>query len=221
MIFYVLRQYLIKSVKQNKSSHNRPGNEVYSMDSDVRQLHEEMLRREVLAGSEQAWRVLYDETFDDLYRFVLWRTGNRRDWADEIVQETWLTAVRNIRRFAPKDGIFLGWMCGIAHNVMRNFMRRQKRLTQMHATSENNLATEGAAGSQQPAYENEEQIATVLMGLLERHEMVLRAKYFEGLSVAEIAANWNATPKTVESLLSRARRAFKNAYEKIAGKSEG
>ena len=53
------------------------------MDSDDRVLREEMLRREVLAGNEQAWGIWYGETFDDLYRYVLWRCGGRRDWADE------------------------------------------------------------------------------------------------------------------------------------------
>ncbi len=80
------------------------------MDSDDRVLREEMLRREVLAGNEQTWQIWYGETFDDLYRYVLWRCGGRRDWADEIVQETWLWAVRRMRRFAPGQGSFLAWM---------------------------------------------------------------------------------------------------------------
>ena len=50
-----------------------------------------------------------------------------------------------------------------------------------------------------------EQIAEVLDAMPERQEAALRAKYLDGLSVNEIAASWNETPKAVESLLSRAR----------------
>jgi len=42
---------------------------------------------------------------------------------------------------------------------------------------------------------------------------VLRAKYLEGLSVAEIASARGETPKAVESLLSRARQAFRKVYQ--------
>jgi len=42
----------------------------------------------------------------------------------------------------------------------------------------------------------------------------LRAKYLDGLSMAEIAAIWNESPKAIESLLSRARQAFREFYEK-------
>jgi len=186
------------------------------MDSDDRVLREEMLRREVLAGNEQAWGIWYGETFDDLYRYVLWRCGGRRDWADEIVQETWLWAVRRMRRFAPRQGSFLAWMRGIASNVIRNHFRSQKRLLKTRQPIDDADGENNYARSQRQGNENEEQIAAVLDALSDRHEAVLRAKYLDGLSVAEIAASWSATPKTVESLLTRAREAFRELYEKFS-----
>ena len=68
--------------------------------------------------------------------------------------------------------------------------------------------------------ERNEQIATALDGLLERQESVLRAKYFDGLSVADIAAAWNESPKAIESLLSRARDAFRERFEKLTSMVE-
>ena len=122
-----------------------------SMDSDDRVLREEMLRREVLAGNEQAWRIWYGETFDGLYRYVLWRCGGRRDWADEIVQETWLWAVRRMRRFAPGQGSFLAWMRGIASNVIRNHFRSQKKLLKTRQPVDDADGKNGYAGSQRRA----------------------------------------------------------------------
>ena len=188
------------------------------MDSDDRVVREEMLRREVLSGNEQAWRTWYGETFDGLYQYVLWRCGGRRDWADEIVQETWLLAVRRVRRFAPGRGSFSAWVRGIAANVMRNFFRRQKRLMNLKQSAVNAAEQSAGVGALRRNGEREDQVAAVLAELPDRHEAVLRAKYLDGMSVAEIAASWSATPKAVESLLTRAREAFRELYERIRGK---
>jgi len=59
------------------------------------------------------------------------------------------------------------------------------------------------------------QIAGTLLALPARYRAVLKAKYEEHLAVAEIAAEWGETPKGVESLLSRARAAFREAYRRL------
>ncbi|HZU38657.1 MAG TPA: sigma factor-like helix-turn-helix DNA-binding protein, partial [Gemmataceae bacterium] len=60
--------------------------------------------------------------------------------------------------------------------------------------------------------ERSERIMLALVDLAERQEAVLRAKYLDGQSVAEIATEWNETPKAIESLLTRARTALREAY---------
>jgi RNA polymerase sigma-70 factor (ECF subfamily) len=60
--------------------------------------------------------------------------------------------------------------------------------------------------------ERAERVAAALAGLPERYEGVLRMKYLDRLSVAEIAATSGETEKAVESLLTRARAAFREAY---------
>ena len=97
------------------------------MQSEDRVEREQALRRAVLAGEEHAWRMLYDEAFTGLYAYVLWRCAGLRDRADEVVQETWLTAVRRIRSFDPSAGSFAAWLRGIAANAIRNLTRRRDR----------------------------------------------------------------------------------------------
>jgi DNA-directed RNA polymerase specialized sigma24 family protein len=62
-------------------------------------------------------------------------------------------------------------------------------------------------------------IGATLTALPPQWERVLRWKYREGLSVAEIARRLAASPKAAESLLGRARAAFKEMYRQLA-KSE-
>jgi RNA polymerase sigma factor (sigma-70 family) len=85
------------------------------------------LRDAVLAGSEPAWRALYDANFNALYAFVFHRAGRDRHRTDDIVQETWLVAVRRMADFDPRQGAFEGWLKGIAANVLKNHRRRWQR----------------------------------------------------------------------------------------------
>ena len=113
------------------------------MDPLDRVQREELLRSAVLAGNENAWRTWYDETFDDLYRYVRWRCGGRKDWADEIVQDTWLTAVRRVRRFDPRKGSFLAWLRGIAANLLRNELRKRRRSPKFQQSPDGEIGETG------------------------------------------------------------------------------
>ncbi len=172
------------------------------------------LRRAVLAGDESAWRVWYDECFDALFGYILWRCGGLRDVADEVVQETWLIAVRRVRSFDPAAGSFVGWLRGIAANLLRNRFRRERRAEVLvpAACARSSGAVAEPADGELVRREQAERVARALAELSERHEAVLRAKYLEGRSIADIATEWRDSPKAIESLLTRARDAFRGAY---------
>jgi RNA polymerase sigma-70 factor (ECF subfamily) len=176
------------------------------MQAEDRVERERQLRRAVLSGEEFAWRTLYDEAFARLHAYVLWRCGGLRDRADEVVQETWLTAVRRLRAFDPSAGSFASWLRGIAANVLRNHFRREKRRTRRTQPLEcEPLAVEDSR-------EQAERIAEALESLPAHYEGVLRMKYLEGRSVADIAAERGESAKAIESQLTRAREAFRQAY---------
>jgi RNA polymerase sigma-70 factor (ECF subfamily) len=181
------------------------------MDTSDRVRRERGLRSAVLAGDEDAWRTWYEESFAGLYAYVLWRCAGLRELADDAVQETWLIAVRRIRRFRPERGSFAGWLCGIAANVLRNQVRRARRTRSL--TPEHAAGT--AVDDAQRRRDLAERIARALAALPERYEAVLQAKYLDRRSVAEIAAAWQETPKAIESLLTRARQAFREAYQEL------
>jgi RNA polymerase sigma-70 factor (ECF subfamily) len=178
----------------------------------VRAQHERDLRKAVLAGDEQAWRWWHEESFAPLDAYVTWRCGGLRDLADDVLQETWLVAVRRIRDFEPAHGSFLGWLCGIAANVLRARLRQRsvaRRRVQSLTGNDQICAAPLTNGDRE---EQAERVARALDELPERFERVLRAKYLEQRSVADIAADWRESAKAVESLLTRARQAFRDIY---------
>ena len=175
------------------------------MQDQGRVWRERGLQAAVLAGDESAWRAWYDETADALYAYIAWRCGGLRDAADEIAQDVWLTAVRRLPTFDPAAGSFLGWLRGIAARVSANRFRRDRRREALPSRRPNSTPADA---------ENDraERIAAVLAALPDNYETVLRAKYLDALSIAAIAENLGLSDKAVESLLSRARAAFRELY---------
>jgi RNA polymerase sigma-70 factor, ECF subfamily len=180
------------------------------MDNAERVVREHALRRAVRAGDAAAWQVWYDECFAGLDAYVLWRCGQLRDHADEVVQDTWLIAVRRIATFDPERASFGVWLRGIAGGVLRNRFRLAARRQRLRPPAVDLVAPPADEALQRR--EQAEQVARALCALPERHEAMLRARYLEGRCVADIAAQTNETVKAVESLLSRARHAFRAAY---------
>jgi RNA polymerase sigma-70 factor (ECF subfamily) len=175
------------------------------MDGADRLGQDTRLRSAVLAGDEAAWRHWYDSASPGLRAYVHWRCGGSADLADDIVQEVWLTAVRRIRSFRPEQGPFASWLCGIAANLIRNRLRRRR---QPQPPDGRESASDAGADR-----DRAEAVAHALAELPPHYECVLRAKYLDGLSVQAIADQSGDSPKAVESLLTRARQAFREAYQ--------
>jgi RNA polymerase sigma-70 factor (ECF subfamily) len=172
------------------------------------------VRDAVLAGDVAAWRAWYAAHFDRLAAYARWRCGGLADLADDVTQEAWLTAVRRLRSFDPEKGPFFAWLCGIAANAARNAIRARRR--QRARTRPLRPGDDAAATGADPpaAVEKAERVAGALAELPDHYEAVLRAKYLDQLSVGDIARQRADSPKAVESLLSRARQAFREAFEK-------
>jgi len=179
------------------------------MDDATQQMTERLLRAAVLAGDEAAWEYLYRAHFDRLYAHAWHRAARDRHLSEELVQEAWLVAVRKIRTFDPDRGTFHQWMRGIIDHLALN-QRRRQRFRRTHE-----FALEADAAVAAPSVAATEQIDTVMADLPGPYQDVLKAKYQQQNSVREIAAGKEMTPKAVESLLSRARVAFRAAWRRL------
>src|SRR4051794_11888659 len=64
------------------------------------------LRDAALGGDAVAWRVLYDDAFEKVDGYVRWRCGGLAELSEDVVQETWMTAVKKLSAFDPHGGSF-------------------------------------------------------------------------------------------------------------------
>jgi RNA polymerase sigma-70 factor (ECF subfamily) len=85
-----------------------------------------------LGGDADALAPMVEKYKRPLYSFILKMTEGRED-TDEIFQETWFRALKNIHKFRHKN--FLNWLFRIAHNLVIDRARRNKRNVSMQSTS--------------------------------------------------------------------------------------
>jgi len=185
------------------------------MTPDDRVQRERLLRGAVLAGDRRAWHAWYEESYGPLYAYVHWRSGGLEELAEEVVQETWLVAVRRVRAFDPGQASFLAWLRGIAANVLRNRLRARRVWASRAESLQGEPEGDAPVDAELIRRERAERIAAALADLPDHYEAVLRAKYLEGCSVAQIAEASGQTSKAVESRLSRARQAFRETYQAL------
>jgi RNA polymerase sigma-70 factor, ECF subfamily len=169
---------------------------------------ERILRDAVVRGDEGAWRILWDRYFDSIHAYVHWKLRQSPERAEELVQESWMIAVRSIRKFDAGRSTFGTWLRGIANNVLRNELRKQGREPLAALDDEAAIPSPPVP----PPTDSNEAVSAVLQTLPEDYRDVLTAKYFDGLAVVEIAATSGRSVKAVESLLTRARDAFRRAW---------
>ena len=180
---------------------------------------EAILHQAILRGNEGAWRVLFQRHFGLLYRYVYVRSGKNREMTEDIVQECWLVAVRRIGSFEPERAPFQAWLQGIARNVLLNHRRRGQRRHEMERSTEIG-AEHGTSRPQAGKIDAAELVSLALTSLSPAYQEAITAKYGEGLTVAEMAVRSGKSLKAVESLMSRARAAFRREYKQLDDESK-
>jgi RNA polymerase sigma-70 factor, ECF subfamily len=87
---------------------------------------DEVLLRRSAKGDEEAFTVLYRRHQAPLYRFALRVSGH--PWAaEEIVQDVFMTLIREPRKFDPQRGTLGAFLYGVARNRIMKHLERTPR----------------------------------------------------------------------------------------------
>jgi RNA polymerase sigma-70 factor (ECF subfamily) len=185
-------------------------------------MHEDdrALVRSLRRGGDEAFRAFFDEYFPRLYRFCVRRLDDAD--AEEATQAALIAAVRRIETWRGEASLFT-WLCQIARHEISAHLRRERRhrdvvrlddgpevraeLESLGADPE--LGTDAGSGR----IEGQEVVQLILDHLPAGYGRVLEWKYMLELSVEEIAERLGTTPTAIQSMLARARRAFRRQYE--------
>ena len=83
------------------------------------------LINEYINGDINALEPIIDKYKSPLYSFILKMTEGKDD-ADEIFQEVWFKAIKNIKKF--KGGSLISWLFRITHNLIIDRARKKMEI---------------------------------------------------------------------------------------------
>lgn len=152
-----------------------------------------------------------------LKKYLLSRVDSLFD-VDEILQETLISALDAYPSFKGKSTFFT-WLCSIANHEIADFYRKRKIKTVLFSLfpfledlAEQALGPEQQLLKVEIEKETELRVRRALSKLNKGYSDILRLRYYQHLSVGEISKQLHESYKTIESRLSRARKAFQKIY---------
>jgi RNA polymerase sigma-70 factor (ECF subfamily) len=161
-----------------------------------------------------------------LYRFAYPRVGRDTHTTQDVVQNTFANVIRKIGAFRGEAALFT-WLCTFCRYEIAAYWRQKKRrapeieLVEDSAPVKAALESLGAPSDATGTRFEQEELARLVWAVLDHlpihYGNALQWKYIQGFSVREIAARLESTTKATESLLTRARQAFRDGFAAVAG----
>ena len=188
---------------------------------------ERELVRRMLAGEERAFDAFFEAHFSRLYRFALPRLGGDVEAAREVVQASLGKAMRKLATFRAEAAVFT-WLCQICRHEIADHIRAHRRHAERMVLIDDRPDLRAAIEALEAPEEYDllrhcareeagQLIKSVLDRLPARYGDALEWKYVEGRSVEEIGTILGIGHIAAQSLLARARVAFREALERVFG----
>lgn len=189
---------------------------------------DEILMQDYGNGDLAAFKELYRRHSRNLFTFIAWRSP-RKDWVDEIVQDSWANLHNTRARYQP-HATFRTYLFQIARNRLIDLVRQQQFvlvgdmagdasiddvIDRMGNHTGDTLSPEGALAHKQ---DNQALHAAIRMLPSEQREALV-LQQFNGMSLDEIATLTATSTETVKSRLRYAMRKLRQQLEP-AGEQE-
>ena len=176
------------------------------------------LVRRMQAGDENATSELYQASYEDLYYYIM-KTVKDPEQAADLTQETFIEIMQTIGNL-QEPAAFVAWSRQIAFHKCTAFFRKRKDVladeTEDGYTIFENAVEERTEFIPDEALDKAELKQTILSiidGLPPEQRSAILLRYFDELSVKEIADAQGVSEGTVKSRLNYGRKSIKQAVE--------
>jgi RNA polymerase sigma-70 factor (ECF subfamily) len=183
-----------------------------------------LLAERLLRGEQRAYDELFEQQVPRLFRIALARLHGDQTAAEDAVQSTLAQGMQKLATYRGEASL-LTWLATICLHEIGRQRRSQHRGDTRSLSEEAPEILAALEVLECPADDPEEQtrqsevrrlVVATLDRLPARYADALRSKYLEGHSMREIAARWNVEPTAVQSVLQRARAAFREAFSAVS-----
>jgi len=188
-----------------------------TISGSTSQSYETKLVEKLRSGDSAAMEEVYNLYRNRLYSLVLKQVDRDEAIAEDLVHEVFLAALRSLDKFRGDSQLYT-WLRSIALHKINDFYRHQAR----EPKAENSfpdfdaLELERIRGNEPATFtvlESEEvrqSVHQALADLPQDYQEVLVLKYIKDMPVLAISQIMGRSPKSVEGLLSRARKAMRD-----------
>ena len=183
-------------------------------DNTVQSDSDSALIHRSLQGDKEAFARLVIHYQQSIYA-LLYRWVQDRLTAEEMTQEVFLNAYRNLASFRG-EAKFSTWLTQIAINRCRDFSR--KKVRQIHSSEEtdiNELATPSETENQLVNYEQAQSLRRALESLPTIYRETLHLRFLEEKSITEIAVILSESHSNVKMRIARGLAKLKDKWEKL------
>jgi RNA polymerase sigma-70 factor (ECF subfamily) len=177
---------------------------------------------QVQSGDRSAFRVLVDRHSRSIFALAFRMTGNEQD-AEDVVQETFLRAYRQIGRFELRSS-FKTWLYRIAVNCSTDLLRQRPRhqaAAVLDADGGEETPGETAAAEGPPpdqvvfGTEVHRKVVAALSGLSQAERAAFVLRHFEGQSIEEIGQTLGLRASATKHSIFRAVQKMRRALEPV------
>lgn len=176
-----------------------------------------LLVKNYIDGDENALSVLINRHQSKIYGFIYSKISDR-DITDDIFQDTFIKVIKTLKSNSyNEEGKFLPWVMRIAHNLIIDHFRRNKKMPMYRETEEfsifsimtdNSLTIENQMISEQV----EKDLKKLIEELPQDQKEVLVMRIYQDLSFKEIS---ELTGVSINTALGRMRYALMNLRKVI------
>ena len=174
-------------------------------------------------GQESAFRELYENHYKMVYRLAYRYSRSLQD-AEDIMQETFIKAFKNIKRFDFNISTnFSSWIYQIGVRSALDHLRRTKKRKMGQAQSLSDLPSDPEARDSSPeksAIESQAmaQVKGALPMLSPKQRIIFDLRHLQHMDIKEIAEHLQCSESTVKKQLQRAVSKLREQLEPLWGK---
>lgn len=153
------------------------------------------LVRQAKQGNTESFAMLYENIYENMYRFALYTLRNTAD-AEDVVSETVMDAFASIRKLRSEDA-FRSWIFRILTNKCKEKLREYtKKTVPLDELEQSNFKSDG--------FEDKVMTQKTFFELPEEERLIIGMHLFCGYKSREIAEILHMNENTVRSKESRA-----------------
>lgn len=181
------------------------------------QIPDALLVKNYIAGDESALAVLINRHQSKIYGFIYSKIADR-DLADDVFQDTFIKVINTLKSNSyNEEGKFLPWVMRIAHNLIVDQFRKNKKMPMLRETEEFSIFS--ILSDNEPTIEAkiitnliENDLQKIIKELPDDQKEVLVMRIYQDMSFKEIS---DATGVSINTALGRMRYALMNLRKVI------